>query len=244
MARPKKKGLDRFMIDVEFDSNLEKLIKMHKLALTWIIRFWQAACKSLNGLVDLRGKLLDQFILICQITPEEHYEILHAALSLKICFEIEPGIYSSETIQQQINDAIQRRSKAAAKQVDNNFIKELLPPEIKSSEQADIKKTQSLSKKRTKPREVPERNVIPPSLEMVSQYCRERDNGIDAQAFIDHYETRNWIPKGYTRRMHDWQAAVRTWERSGQHSTPNRKESQKDLLLRLEKEGKIPRRPE
>lgn len=59
-----------------------------------------------------------------------------------------------------------------------------------------------------------EKNIIPPTLEMVSKYCIERGNGIDPQAFIDHYAVRGWIPKGYTQKMKDWQAAIRTWEKS------------------------------
>jgi hypothetical protein len=35
----------------------------------------------------------------------------------------------------------------------------------------------------------------------------------EAAAFFDHHETRNWIPKGATRKMVNWHAAVRTWFR-------------------------------
>jgi hypothetical protein len=244
MARPKKEGVSRFMVDVEFDSSIENLIQLHKMAITWLMRFWQAAFRTATGFVDLRGKQLDQFIYSCRITKEEHLHILNSALELKACFEVEPGVYSSNAIQEQINNVFQKRSKAAAKQAYNNPIKELLRQETKQLKQSVTEEIKVLPKRTSKKRETPERNIIPPTLEMVSRYCIERNNGIDAQAFIDHYETRNWIPKGYTRRMHDWQAAVRTWERSGQHSASNRKESQKDLLRRLEKEGKIPRRPE
>lgn len=58
----------------------------------------------------------------------------------------------------------------------------------------------------------PSRNVIPPTLQMVSDYCESRRNGIDPQAFIDHYTSNGWMV-GKTR-MKDWQAAVRTWERN------------------------------
>lgn len=53
-------------------------------------------------------------------------------------------------------------------------------------------------------------NIIPPTLEMVDAYCRERDNGIDAQKFIDFYESKGWLI-GKTK-MKNWKAAVRTWE--------------------------------
>lgn len=53
-------------------------------------------------------------------------------------------------------------------------------------------------------------NIIPPTLEMVDAYCRERDNGIDAQRFIDFYESKGWLI-GKTK-MKNWKAAVHTWE--------------------------------
>lgn len=58
------------------------------------------------------------------------------------------------------------------------------------------------------------KRFVPPTVEEVRAYCVERKNRVDAQKFCDHYETRNWIPKGANRQMASWQAAVRTWERS------------------------------
>lgn len=52
----------------------------------------------------------------------------------------------------------------------------------------------------------------PPTVEEVAAYCRERNNGIDPEAFVDHYEARGWRYNGNVA-MKDWKAAVRTWER-------------------------------
>lgn len=49
-----------------------------------------------------------------------------------------------------------------------------------------------------------------PSVEDVRAYCAERANGIDAQAFMDHYESVGWMVG--KNHMKDWKAAVRTWE--------------------------------
>ena len=51
----------------------------------------------------------------------------------------------------------------------------------------------------------------PPSFDDVCDYCLERNNGIDAQAFIDFYESKGWMIG--KNKMKDWKAAVRTWER-------------------------------
>ena len=68
------------------------------------------------------------------------------------------------------------------------------------------KKTSTLTKK-----------FIPPSLEEVRAYCSERNNNVDAQTFIDFYESKGWfIGKN---KMKNWKAAVRTWERKDQGNT-------------------------
>jgi len=52
---------------------------------------------------------------------------------------------------------------------------------------------------------------VPPTIEEVAAYCRERNNGIDAEQFVDFYSSKGW--KVGNNKMQDWKAAVRTWER-------------------------------
>ena len=54
------------------------------------------------------------------------------------------------------------------------------------------------------------RGFTPPSIDEVSAYCTERNNGIDPQHFVDFYEAKGWIVG--KNKMKDWKAAVRTWE--------------------------------
>ena len=49
-----------------------------------------------------------------------------------------------------------------------------------------------------------------PTLEEVQSYCRDRQNDVDAQRFIDYYSSNGW--KVGKNPMKDWRAAVRTWE--------------------------------
>lgn len=53
---------------------------------------------------------------------------------------------------------------------------------------------------------------IPPTVEEVNTYCAERNNGIDAQTFVDFYTAKGWMIG--KNKVKDWRAAVRTWERS------------------------------
>lgn len=54
------------------------------------------------------------------------------------------------------------------------------------------------------------RHFVPPTVEEVAAYCRERGNRINAQQFVDHYASNGWVV-GHSK-MKDWRAAVRTWE--------------------------------
>lgn len=50
----------------------------------------------------------------------------------------------------------------------------------------------------------------PPTVEEVEEYCRSRNNGVNAQKFVDFYSCKGW--KVGKNAMKDWKACVRTWE--------------------------------
>ena len=52
---------------------------------------------------------------------------------------------------------------------------------------------------------------VPPTIEEVQDYCKERGNIVDAQDWYDWYSAVGW--KVGRNQMRDWKAAVRTWER-------------------------------
>ena len=53
---------------------------------------------------------------------------------------------------------------------------------------------------------------IPPSIEEVQEYCKERGNYVDAQRFIDFYQSKGWMVG--KNKMKDWKACIRNWERN------------------------------
>lgn len=61
----------------------------------------------------------------------------------------------------------------------------------------------------------------PPTLEEVSEYCKERGNKVDHQKFVDFYTMKGWMVG--KNKMKDWRAAVRTWEREDRPSGTARK---------------------
>lgn len=54
-------------------------------------------------------------------------------------------------------------------------------------------------------------HFVAPTVEEVAQFCAERGNGIDAEAFVAFYASKGW--KIGTTPMKDWRAAVVTWEK-------------------------------
>lgn len=53
---------------------------------------------------------------------------------------------------------------------------------------------------------------ILPSVEDVTDYCRERGNSVDPSRFIDFYTSKGWLVG--KNKMKCWKAAVRTWEKN------------------------------
>lgn len=56
------------------------------------------------------------------------------------------------------------------------------------------------------------RNQIPPTLQMVSEYIEANNYNVDAEAFMDYYDSKGWMVG--KNKMKDWQASVRNWSRN------------------------------
>jgi hypothetical protein len=59
----------------------------------------------------------------------------------------------------------------------------------------------------------------PPSIEEVAQYCQERRNGIDPEAFVAFYASKGWKVGGAS--MKDWKSPVITWEKRNRAEKPS-----------------------
>ena len=58
------------------------------------------------------------------------------------------------------------------------------------------------------------KRFVPPTLDEVREYVRSRNSPVDAQEFIDFYESKGWVVG--KAPMKDWKAACRNaekWER-------------------------------
>lgn len=68
----------------------------------------------------------------------------------------------------------------------------------------------------------------PPTVAEVRDYCLERNNGIDAEQFVDFYASKGWMVG--KNKMKDWRSCVRTWERRDRASPKKDFDSNEYLL--------------
>ncbi len=59
---------------------------------------------------------------------------------------------------------------------------------------------------------VKEKRFAPPTQTEIEEYCREKGYSVDAERFVDFYESKGWYVG--KNKMKDWKAAVRNWNRS------------------------------
>lgn len=77
-------------------------------------------------------------------------------------------------------------------------------------------------------KEIKRGRFTPPTLSEVEDYVIEKGYSIDAEQFIDFYESKGW--KIGSNPMKDWKAAVRTWER--RHKPQNKSTNPFEELYR------------
>lgn len=85
----------------------------------------------------------------------------------------------------------------------------------------------------------------PPTVDEVRDYCDERHNTVNAERFVDFYESKGW--RVGSQPMKDWRAAVRTWEnrddRPGQTEKPKKSSNPFRDMLKA-KQGTVEINPE
>lgn len=78
------------------------------------------------------------------------------------------------------------------------------------------------------------KKFVKPTIEEIQSYCLERNNGINAEAFYDFYESKDWFVG--KNKMKDWKACVRTWEK---RKTKNNEEYKSKIDIQRERQQKI-----
>ena len=136
-------------------------------------------------------------------------QIRTALEKLKKTGEITIEATNKYTIITVVNYGIYQGSGDSEQQTNNN--------QITNNQQTDNKQITNDQQqyKNTKNKEYKnKRNIYRvPTLEEVTEYCKERQNNVDPQRFIDYYASQHW-KKANGQPLADWKAAVRTWEKN------------------------------
>jgi phage replication O-like protein O len=103
--------------------------------------------------------------------------------------------------------------------IDKSLSKKITQGVIKKDNEPLSKKINTKDIKQKTKRKYIKEKFLKPTVAEIAEYCKERNNGINAQLFFDHYETSDW-KRGNTA-IKSWKACVRTWE---QRNKTNSKE--------------------
>lgn len=117
-----------------------------------------------------------------------------------------------------------RRCRAKKEQLERNNVTRMLQSgygekekELEKDKEIDIEidnKCASTKQKR--------KRFVKPTISDIEQYCSEKNISINAQQFIDYYESNGW--KVGRNSMKDWQATVRRWASNNYGKRKNSKD--------------------
>jgi hypothetical protein len=94
-------------------------------------------------------------------------------------------------------------------QLDNTQVNKRLTNDQQTTNNNIINNNKLINKESIS-KDIPKKVFSKPTLQEISDYCLERNNGINPNKFYDFYESKNWMIG--KNKMKDWKACVRTWE--------------------------------
>ena len=150
-----------------------------------------------------KGNLIDA--VVAYASGQEYEHLLTGGC--KIAFRFLKG-------QVDRNNAIsESRSKAGSNKPQQNGTND------NKQEQTATNSPKEKDKDKEKEKENNNKRFIPPTVDEVAAYCKERGNNIDPQYFVDYQTSRDWILSN-GKKCKDWRATVRTWENHSYERKP------------------------
>lgn len=116
------------------------------------------------------------------------------------------------------------KQKALQCNTDVTQVKHLCNGEIEKEKEKEINKEIDNKCASTKQKR---KRFVKPTISDIEQYCSEKNISINAQQFIDYYESNGW--KVGRNSMKDWQATVRRWASNNY----GKKKSNKDNAINV-----------
>jgi hypothetical protein len=255
MARPRKKGLDYYPIDVGFLDDVKVMRITSK-----------CGAEAVSVLICLLGEIYaeegyymevneDTAFIIgrkCGLGEDKVLEVINRAK--------EAGFFDKKMAEKYrilTSKGIQGRYLEATAKRKGGYIKRefdvLIAPETPVSDTetlvnspktkvSDTGSTQSKVKESKVKESKEDKNIararardIPPDIEDVKAYILEKNYSVDAEQWFDFYQSKGWfIGKS---KMKDWKSAVRTWERNNRNKPNYEKPKVRNEVLEMLKEG-------
>lgn len=160
-----------------------------------------------EGKVIPRGSFVSSISKLAEETELTIREVRTAISHLKTTGEVTCKSYSKYTVftvnnycQYQLSDT-QNDRQATGKRHSNDI------------------QTTTIEEKKEGKKERNNNIFVPPTVLEVADYCVERNNNVDAEAFVNFYTANGWV-QGKGKPIKDWKAAVRTWERNAKSKSP------------------------
>ena len=220
-----------------------KIKKLRQLAGgdTYTIIYLKMLLKAMktDGVLEYQGvedNICDEIALDINEAPENVRVALSYLLSKGLAEQIENDCFLPESIENvgSENSSAQRVREYRNRQKTLHCNTDVT--QVKRIGNVEIEKDIDIEKEKRK-----RRIFTPHTLAEVQAYCHERNNSINAETFIDYYESNGWLVG--KNKMKDWKATVRRWEQNNYHNSnaPSNKsqqgKSQIDFFMKQAMEG-------
>lgn len=164
-------------------------------------------CLKQQGVLDKSNELLDRKIAVkIGVQLRELDEIKRRLMEVELIDEnwIPTGWDKKQFKSDSSTDRVRKHRK------NKEIIKGNVTPPLQEQKSnvldTDTEQIQSKKKKCFKP----------PSHTEINDYCKERQITVDAERFINHYDSNGWMVG--KNKMKDWKATVRNWGKPQLHS--------------------------
>ena len=203
------------------------------------------------GRMDARVKILSSRLYpLKDVTPRQVEDALKALVSADLItlYEVDGKPYLQMKTWEKHQQVRAKKSKYPSP--DEGICNQMISNDIKCPRNPIQSNTESNTNPNTKGE--PQKRFTPPTVDEVRVYCKERNNGIDAEYFCAYYGKQNWkLSNG--QKMTNWKMAVITWEKRDkerakpaktviaqqytQRDYSGEQESLEDMVARLEGVG-------
>lgn len=120
-----------------------------------------------------------------------------------------------------------RRCRAKKEQLERNNVTQMLQSGYGEKEKEKEKEINKEIDNKCASTKQKRKRFVKPTISDIEQYCSEKNISINAQQFIDYYESNGW--KVGRNSMKDWQATVRRWASNNY----GKKKSNKDNAINV-----------